>query len=195
VYGLTFVFVNSWGAGIITLLSCMQNVFVLVFDKKQKQLPKSIAFMFIVAFVVAGCMDFNSYWDIIPIVTYVWFTIALYNQDISKIRLMYLIANMSLAVYDIVVTAYANAFEDGVESIFLMSMVIVDFTKSKKITNGRLKPVATLSKINLLRGVIGVKNFDLQSATTKVSTSETINTYNPLTLPSVTMPCITYKYG
>lgn len=195
VYGLTFVFVNSWGAGIITLLSCMQYIFVLIFDKKQKTLPKPIAFMFIIAFIVAGTLDFTSYWDIIPIITYIWFTIALYFEDISKIRLMYLIANMSLAVYDVMVTAYANAFEDSIESIFLMSMVIVDLVKSKKKYNGRLKPSATLSKINLLRGVIGVKNFDLQSATARVQTSEIYNKIYPLTLPSVTVPCLTYKYG
>ncbi len=195
VYGLTFVFVNSWGAGIITLLSCVQNIVVLLCENHNKQMPKAIAGVFILSFVIVGLSDFSSGWDIIPIATYAWFTIALYLKDISKIKLMYLLANISLATYDVMVGAYANAFEDGIEAVFLMSMVITDAIKSGKIYNGKPYVTATLKMRRLFNGVIGVKHFDLQSAIKKVLTSDTHNKEKKLTLNSVITLRPYYKYG
>ena len=48
------------------------------------------------------------------------------------IRLMYVLPNILLAIYDLMVMAYASAFEDGIEAIFLISIIIIDFIKSKK---------------------------------------------------------------
>lgn len=192
VYGLTFVFVNSWGAGIITLLSCLQYVFVLFFERKQKQLPKSIAFMFIICFIVAGLCDFVSLWDIIPIVTYIWFTIALYYEDVNKIKVMYLIANISLAIYDIMVGAYANAFEDAMESFFLLVIIIRNVSCIQRKHRGK-SVTATLK--NLFNEVIGVNYFDLQSDIKKVETSEIHNNSVLQKIDSVIAECSCYKYG
>lgn len=196
IYGLTFVFVNSWGAGIITLLSCLQYVIVICYENKQKQLPKYIAFIFIVGFIVAGLYDFNNLWDIVPIITYIWFTIVLYAKDLGKIRIMYLIANILLTVYDTMVMAYANAFEDGIESICLVVMIAISYHKSKSVTVSKTQNTATLTKkLQLSFGVIGVKNFDLQSAKRKVITSDNHFILTKSKYHNVTIPCLTYQYG
>ena len=196
IYGLTFVFVNSWGAGIITLLSCLQYVVVICYENKQKQLPKFIAFIFIVGFIFAGLYDFNNLWDIVPIITYIWFTFVLYINNLEKIRIMYLIANILLAVYDTMVMAYANAFEDGIESVCLMIMIGNNYFKSKSDTVSKTQNTATLiKKLQLLFGVIGVNNFDLQSANSEVLTSDNHYSLTKSKFSSVTIPCLTYKYG
>ncbi len=194
IYGLTFIFVNSWGAGLITFLSCGQYLFVLHYDKTQKQLPKPIAFLFIVSFIVVGCLDFSSVWDIIPILTYILYTFALYYEDIKKIRFVYLVANSLLAIYDIMVMAYANALEDGIESICLLSVVIVDFIKSRKKYCGK-NISATLKKSILLHGVKRFYNLYLQSTTAKVKTSDNHNINNSLTYTNGIIKCPINNYG
>lgn len=132
VYGISFIFVNSFGAGLIVLLSCVQNLFFYYYSKLGKQTPIAISITFILLFVISGVSTFNTLWDIIPIVTYIWFTIVLYFKDMKVIRLMYVLPNILLAIYDLMVMAYASAFEDGIEAIFLISIIIIDFIKSKK---------------------------------------------------------------
>lgn len=169
VYGLTFIFVNSWGAGIISLLSCLQFVCFFLYERKNKKAPIWLGLVFVALFVVVGGITFGGVWDIIPIATYSWFTVTLYFKDTKSIRLFNILPDMSLVLYDVMVKAYANAFEDGLETVFLISMVIADLSKSK-ISFKR----ATLPK-KFFSGIIGVKLFDLQSATRENSISEIHN--------------------
>ncbi len=193
IYGLTFIFVNSWGAGIITLLSCCQFVFVLIYLNKQKQLPKFIAFLFVTLFLIVGCVTLSNVWDIIPMIIYCFYTMALYYEDIKKIKLVYLVSNLLLVVYDIMVMAYANAFEDCVESICLFNVVFIDFIKSKKIFRGEIIS-ATLKKFILLHGT-KTFGFCLQSSSVEVKTSNNHNFNNSLKHASSTNQCLVYKYG
>ena len=128
-YGMSFLFVGSWSAGAVALLSCLQFFFVYHYDKKNKKMPKSIALVFIALFMVSGILTWNSAWDIIPIASYIWYTFVLYLDDVKSIRVMYLLPNALLVVYDIMVMAYASAFEDGIEALFLTSMIVADVAK------------------------------------------------------------------
>ncbi len=127
-YGLTFVFVNSIGTGLIVFLSCLQSLIFYLYEKKNVEPSKMLGFLFIIAFVTLGIVNFNTVYDIIPILTYSWCTLALYNKNFNKIKVMYLLPNMLLAIYDIMVMAYANALEDGIESIVIICS-LVDFKK------------------------------------------------------------------
>ncbi len=193
IYGLTFIFVNSWGAGIIALLSCGQYIFVLYYDKKQKRLPIKISFAFVLFYIITGFVNFVNIWDIIPVVTYVWFTITLYKNNIKEIRVMCLSANILLIVYDIMVMAYSNAINDTIESMLLFSIIFIDFIKNKNLNGKTIS--ATLSKNFLLYGVRKYNNFSLQSTIAKVKTSDNHNFTNTTAYNSNLILCPTYNYG
>ena len=152
-YGMSFLFVGSWSAGVIALLSCLQFFFVYFFEKKNKTMPKIIAFLFIVIFIGVGSLTWNSAWDIIPLASYIWYTLTLYIKDVKSIRLMYILPNILLVVYDIMVMAYASAFEDGIEALFLGIMIILDFIK---VTLSKRKVIANLKAqiVNKSKGTI-----------------------------------------
>ena len=171
VYGLTFIFVDSLGAGLITLLSCVQFLVFYAFEKKGKKMPKSIAFLFVLSFVGAGALDFANAWDLIPIITYAWYTVALYKEDVKKIRFMYLLANALLVVYDIMVMAYANAVEDGLETICLIVVIALEFSKKRNTAKDTEINYATLTKISRRFGKIKGVN-DFQSFSKQVETSD-----------------------
>lgn len=195
VYGLTFIFVNSWGAGLISLLSCVQSLCFYLFDKKNKKMPKTMAFVFILMFVVAGALDFGSYWDLIPIFTYACFTIALYFEDVESIRLMYILPNVLQIVYDFMVMAYANAIEDGVETTILIVVSVISFIKTRKTTGKTTFKHATLKKFSrLFNGIIGVEQFNLQSAISEVKTSDNQMSY-PWLGDEVVQLCPIDRYG
>lgn len=132
IYGTTFLFVGALSAGIIALISCVQGLFLYQFSKRNKRPPKIIALAFIIAFLTAGILTMESYWDIIPMITYVWFTIALYLENVKAIKFMYIIPNALQTVYDFIVMAYASALEDGFEAIYLTVVVVVNYIKAKK---------------------------------------------------------------
>lgn len=169
VYGLSFVFVNSLGTGIITMLSCLQSFAFYLFEKKNHEMPKWLAAIFAITFVVVGAMTATSYWDIVPIMVYVWYTFALYVKDIAKIRIMYVIPNMLLVAYDIVVTAYASAFEDGFEATFLTTIIVANYIKSRKVQRAT-KKCATLKLNTKSNWNLGAKG--LQSAIFDLVTSD-----------------------
>ena len=131
-YGMSFLFVGSWGAGVIALLSCVQYLFFYHYDKKHKSLPISIALIFVFLFVVVSTLTWSSIWDIVPLACYVWYTLVLYIDDVKTIRTMYFVPNALSVVYDIMVMAYASAFEDGIEAMFLLVMITIDLVKNQK---------------------------------------------------------------
>ena len=171
VYGLSFIFVNSLGTGLIALLSCLQSICFYFYDKKGIVMPKLIALIFATSFVLVGVSLMQTLWDLIPVILYVWFTFSLYQTEVKSIRIMYVIPNTILAVYDIVVMAYASAFEDGFEALFLLSVILIDLVKTQKIKNNKLKR-ATLTKQNSIsKKFMGVK-FNLRSAIFETETSD-----------------------
>ena len=132
VYGITFFFVGSLSAGLIALVSCVQVLFIHHYDKKDKKTPRIIALAFILSFILLGLFTMQSYWDIIPILTYIWFTIVLDKKDVNSIKYLYILPNLVLTIYDFVVMAYASALEDGFEAIYLISVLVIDFIKTRK---------------------------------------------------------------
>ena len=144
VYGLSFVFVNSIGTGIITILSCIQSTSFYYCEKHNKKMPVFVAGIFISLFLIAGILNMDSLWDIVPIVVCVYYTFALYAKDLKKIRMLYIIPNAILIAYDIVVTAYASAFEDGFEATFLAIILVTDYAKNRKKIS--VRKIATLKQ-------------------------------------------------
>ena len=186
-YGISFLFVSSWSAGAIALLSCLQFVFVYYYEKKNKKLPKSIAFVFIVMFLIAGILTWSSAWDIIPLASYIWYTFALYVDDVKSIRLMYVLPNLLLVVYDIMVMAYASAFEDGIEGLFLIFMILSVFVKSQ-ISK---KKVLLYSKTQFAKKSKGTIFDSLQSAYSRMRKVNNFymskiakNQWNTVSIPS-----------
>lgn len=155
-YGLTFIFVNSLGAGLITLLSCVQNLTFYLFERKGSEPPRLVGLTFIVLFITMGIINFSTIFDIIPILCYSYFTIALYCNELQSIKAMYILPNIMLVFYDIMVMAYANAFEDGIEAGFLIITTLIKYIQSKQSKGS--KKVATL-KTTLSHECIGDYTF------------------------------------
>lgn len=172
-YGLTFIFAGSWSAGIISLLSCLQYVVFFLFEKKYGHTPKWVGVIFIGLFMTAGALTMEVIYDIIPMLTYSWFTVTLFLNSTKKIRKFTIVPDLSLVLYDIMVKAYANAFQDGIEAVFLICSETAEICKSKFMFMR-----ATLPKKFLCEN-IGVEFFNLQSVTQENSISEIHNVAEP----------------
>lgn len=131
-YGTSFIFVNSVGTAIITFLSCLQTLCFYYFEIKNETLPKWMALLFTLCFIVVGVVNLKTIWDILPIVVYIYYTFTLYNKDLNKLKLMFIIANIILVIYDVLVTAYTNALEDFFEATFLIIILATDYLKKIK---------------------------------------------------------------
>lgn len=180
VYGLSYVFVNSLGTGIITILSCSQSFVSYLFERKEKRMPVWICVLYSFAFIAIGILTMESYWDIIPVVVYVWYCFALYVEDINTIRLMYFVPLVMLSIYDITVKAYATALEDGFEATFLAVVLIINFIKSHKLRY-EIKRRATLNKTYSSLSWL-IRDEILQSTTNQGETSDNFMSSDMLTV-------------
>ena len=86
---------------------------------------------------------------------------------------MFFIPNVILVAYDIVVTAYASAFEDGFEATFLAVLIVTDYAKSSKLKIN-LRKSATLKSNSKSTLFWGVKD-NLQSTKSAFETSDNHN--------------------
>lgn len=189
-YGLTFVFVNSLGAGLIVFLSCLQSLVFFIFEKKNITPSKMLGFLFIVVFVTLGAVNFNTVYDIIPILTYSWCTLALYNKNFNKVKVMYLLPNMLLVIYDIMVMAYANALEDGLESI----VIICSLIDIKKIIGYKQSHKLFATLINKIGASLRFENsYSFQSTAKTLLTSD--NHYHTLRKENTTKRAEICQYG
>ena len=150
VYGLGFIFIGSLSAGLITLTSCIQTLSTLYYEKKQKKTPIYIAFAFIIVFIFEGIYTLSSYWDIIPMLTYIWFTMVLRMDNVKSIKIMYIFPNILLTIYDIIIMAYASAFQDGFEAIYSIAIIVFEWrTRIKKL---KTNPIKNATHIKLQKG-------------------------------------------
>lgn len=169
-YALPFIFLCSIGTGIIFIVSGVQNLCFYLHDKKGEKMPQWEIWAFIVSFVLIGGFSAETAYDVLPIVANVVSTFAYNEKNMTKLRLMSFIPSLLSLANDVLVKAYANAFEDGFEATFLAVMICLDCVKSHGFKT-KIKS-ATLNKIqSRLFWKMGVIN-NLQSTENNLDTGD-----------------------
>lgn len=169
-YALPFLFLGSIGMGIISIVSCIQNLCFFLYEKKGGKMPTWQIWTFVSAFTLIGLFTAETVWDILPIISNVVLTFVFNMKDMKKFRLYHFIPSLLLLVNDIFVKAYANAIEDGFEATFLAVMIALDCVRSHGFKT-KIKS-ATLNKIqSRLFWKMGVIN-NLQSTENNLDTGD-----------------------
>ncbi len=191
IYGIAFIFVGSWSAGLIALTSCVQYLCSYLFERHNKKMPKILAVMFCIAFICLGVLTWQTAFDIIPLATYIWYTYVLYVDDVKKIRKMYVIPCIALTIYDISVSAFGSAVEDVTETTFLVVCITKDYVQAKK--QAKALQNATLKQAHFGANK-GIQSLNLQSIIKQCQTSiNMIKRYN-LSFCNIYLPHNKYNY-
>jgi hypothetical protein len=131
-YAGSYIFVNLYVAGLITILSTIRCIIFYICDKKEYKKTIWLLPIFILGYALITIFFWTNYSDIVPLVTGILFTIAYILKDVQTIRYVTLIPNSMLIVYNIVFKTYSNAILDILETIVVI-VSIVTFHRIRKI--------------------------------------------------------------
>ena len=123
-YSASFLCLNVLVGGFNTIISTVR-VFVLYFiEKKDKKPPAWLYATFSLLYLVSGIILYQDPLDIIAIISYEIFNLAMFIRNINITRLMMVFPNIMIVIYNLLNFTYTNAILDCVEIIVLIVAVI-----------------------------------------------------------------------
>lgn len=74
--------------------------------------------------IILGCFALKEWYTIVPIITSVIFTFAIWQDNPIVLRAIVVICNILWIVFNIAVGAYVSAIYSGVELVFALTTMI-----------------------------------------------------------------------
>lgn len=123
-YAASFLSLGVLVGGLNTIISILRVTVLYFFEKKDIKPPVWLYVMFSLLYLLSGNLCFQSSLDILAVVAYEIFNMAMFIRDIQLTRLMMIFPNVLIVIYNILSQTYTNAALDMIEIIVLISMAI-----------------------------------------------------------------------
>jgi len=134
-YASAFVVIGTYVAGVITFISLARCLYLFLAEKYSFKYTYYFLPVFIVGYILSTIFLWNSWLDIIPLITSITFTFAFTIKNLQLCRYILIIPNTLLIVYNILATTYASALLDLIEVIVIVVAIIKYYVDKKKETN------------------------------------------------------------
>ena len=118
---IMFFLLKQYSGALICLFAIFQTVINNCFERKEKDIPKTIIAVYVIISIILGGVTFKIYIDIMPIICSILFTILILQKKEANIRKLALINIIIWVVYDLLCKAYTGAISD---IITLISTII-----------------------------------------------------------------------
>ena len=108
---ISFLLVNLFAAtgylllkaytGLITCsIAIIQTLIQYIYDKKNKTVPRYFVGIYLIASVVGGLVTYKSFIDILPILSFVMYTLSIIQKDSKHVRIFTLLKLILWIPYD-----------------------------------------------------------------------------------------------
>jgi len=137
-YGGAYFFVNSYVAGFITLVSALRCAYLFFAEKYDFKYTYHFISIFILGYIAMTIAFWQSWTDIIPLITSILFTIAYAIKDLQKLRYVSLIPNIILVGFNIFSFTFVSALLDFIEVLIIITAIVKNRSRNvsnKKLTN------------------------------------------------------------
>ena len=131
-YAGAFLVLKNFAAGIITVVSIIRCIYLSICEKFNFKYTIHFLPIFFVCYITLGIIFWQSWFDIIPIITAIMFTIGFYIKNLQLMRYILIAPNALLVFYCIMSRTYTSALLDFIE-ILVLIFAIIKFNKQKKI--------------------------------------------------------------
>ena len=133
-YAMSFLTLGVLVGGFNTLISITRVTCLFFFEKADKTPPHFVYFIFALTYFISGSLFFQSTLDIMAIISYEIFNLAMFNKNISKVRFMMILPNFMIAIYNLLSMTYTNAILDFIEiTVLIVSIIRFKNYEMKKI--------------------------------------------------------------
>ncbi len=123
-YCAQYILLGAFSGAISNTISLIKYMVFLSNAKNNKKNPKWQVVLFCLISVVLGCFALKEWYTVIPIVTSVIFTFAIWQDNPIKLRAIVIVCNSLWIVFNIAVDAYVSAVYSGVELVFAFATMI-----------------------------------------------------------------------
>lgn len=138
-YASAFCVLLEWAAGVVTFISALRCITFYYCQKKNFKYTYIFLILFIIMYIVATIIFFSDWFDLIPLIASIIFTIVFFIKDLKLTRYLTIPPNAIWVVYNIVVLAYTSALLDFLEIIAtIIAIINARRLEKKEIANKEL---------------------------------------------------------
>lgn len=119
-YAGAFLVVGAYVGGLLTLVSIARCLYLFFAEKYTFKYTYHFIPVFIGLYVLITNLFWATWWDIMPLITSTLFTIGFTIKNLQLGKLILIIPNMILVIYNILITTYTSAFLDFIEVIVIL---------------------------------------------------------------------------
>ena len=131
-YGLSYIFLGSYVAGILSIISTLRCVYLFFCEKYNFKYTLVFLFIFVFAYIAVDIVFWKSAYDIIPLLTSIMFTFGFYIKNIQIMRYFLCIPNALLIVYAAILNNYVSILLSTIELTVLIVAIIKYHIQSTK---------------------------------------------------------------
>ena len=131
-YSASFLALNILVGGINTLISLVRVAILYLYEKKDKTPPILLYLSFFLLYIISGIICWQTPLDILSIISFEIFNIAMFVRNINLTRLLMIFPNFIIAIYNLLLMTYTNALLDFIEIIVLI-YAIFKFRKKERL--------------------------------------------------------------
>lgn len=131
-YSASFLALNVLVGGINTIISLFRVAILFFYERQDKPPPILLYIIFFLLYIFSGIICWQSPIDIISIISFEIFNIAMFIRSINLTRFLMILPNFMIAIYNILLMTYTNALLDFIE-VFLLCVAIFRFKKEKEL--------------------------------------------------------------
>lgn len=111
---IQFILLGAWTGAISCILAATRNV---VFSLFKKKIPLLIFIFYVFIVIILNIPAITSLISIIPVAAIILYGYGLYQKDVSVLKIITIIVNVSCLIYNIYNYAFVSAISDSVASI------------------------------------------------------------------------------
>ncbi len=123
-YCAQYILLGALSGAISNAISLIKYIVFFINAKSNKKNPKWQVVLFCLISVILGCFALKEWYTVIPIVTSVIFTFAIWQDNPILLRAIVIVCNILWIIFNIAVGAYVSAVYSGVELVFAFATMI-----------------------------------------------------------------------
>ena len=123
-YAASFLTLGVFVGGISTIISIFRVILLYICEKFNKKPSKVVFFMFSSFYLIFGIIFFENILDIIAIISYEIFNLAMFVRNINLVRILMVPPNIMIITYNILNLTFTNAILDFIEILVLIITII-----------------------------------------------------------------------
>lgn len=119
-----YLLLGAFSGAISNVISLAKYVVFYINAKNGRKNPKWQAVLFCIISLILGCLALKEWYTVIPIITSVVFTFAIWQDNPIVLRAIVIFCSVLWIIFNIAVGAYVSAVYSAIELVFAFTTMV-----------------------------------------------------------------------